>query len=250
MALNRTTTDEESRIIKLNRSLAHLKLGLYDKAIEDAGELNNDAQRSEKGFYRAACAMSGLRRFKDCQRTIQVLLDHYPDCGPVKTALARTQRLLEEQEYGEYDYSSMYKAAQITPPCLDNATYIGPVEIKGSDGRGRGLFATKDIAAGDLLLCEKAFAHCFAANEAEQDSSNISTRTAILMNIETKRGYMGAQADLITLVVRKLHDNPSLIPVYNSLYHSGYTPVKETCVDGDPIVDTWVSSSILHYLFL
>lgn len=211
---------------------------MYDKAIEDASESSDDVQRSEKGLYRAACAMSALGRYRESFKTLEVLLAHYPNCGPAKQELARIQRLLREQNHGDYDYKAMYKAAQDTPPCLDNATYVGPLKLEKSEGCGRGLFATKDIAVGGLLLCEKAFAYCFAANEAPGDSSKVTSRTALLMNTHTGRATMGAQADLITLIVQKLHKNPSLISVYKSLYHGDYTPVKETSVDGFPIVDT------------
>lgn len=202
-----------------------------------------DAPQSEKVFYRVACAMSGLSRFQECLETLQRLLAEHPDCGPAKKELARTQRLLREQIHGEYDYKAMYEASKDTPPYLDNATYIGPVETKNSDCRGRGLFATRNIAAGELLLCEKAFAHCFAAHEADRDNSKVFSRTTLLMDTQTNRAYMGAQADLITQIVWTLHRNPSLMPKYNSLYHGDYVPVKETSVDGMPIIDTYVSLS-------
>lgn len=221
--------------------MAHLKLGFYERAIGDAGDLNKDAQLSEKGFYRAACAMSGLGKYQECLETLQALLSYHPDCESAKNELVRTQRLLKEQNDGEYDYKAMYGAAKITPPCLDNATYTGPVEIKNSHGRGRGMFATKDIAAGELILCEKAFAHCFAANEAGKDSRRVSSRTALLMDSHTNRAYMGAQADLITQIIWILQRNPSLMHKYNSLYHGDYVTVKESSVDGMPVIDTYVS---------
>lgn len=207
-----------------------------------------DAQLSEKAFYRVACAMSGLGRFSECLETLEVLLAHHPECEPAKKELARTQRLSREQARGEYDYKAMYEAAKDTPPCLDNATYIGPVEIKDSNGHGRGLFATEDIAAGEILLCEKAFAHCFAANEADKDNSNVSSRTTLLMDTQTNRAYMGAQADLITRIIWTLQKNPSLMPKYNSLYHGDYVPVKEASVDGMPVIDTYVSLSALPHI--
>lgn len=111
-------------------------------------------------------------------------------------------------------------------------------EVKDSAGRGRGLFARQDIGTGALLLCEKTFAYCFATNGEGQDVSPYASRTALLMNTETKRGHIGTQADLITVIIQKLHDNPSLMPAYTALYHKNYTPVKETIVDGAPIIDT------------
>ena len=39
---------------------------------------------------------------------------------------------------------------------LDAANFIGPIEIKWSPGKGRGLFLTRDVRAGELLLVEDA----------------------------------------------------------------------------------------------
>ncbi|KAF6222448.1 hypothetical protein HO133_001534 [Letharia lupina] len=41
--------------------------------------------------------------------------------------------------------------------CFDKATHGGPVTIKMTEAHGHGLFATRDVAARDPPLCEKAF---------------------------------------------------------------------------------------------
>lgn len=128
----------------------------------------------------------------------------------------------------------MYKAAEGTPPYLDNATYTGPVVIKTSKGRGRGLFTTRTVIAGELLLCEKAFSHCFASKEEEASSS----KTSFLLNIHSKRACLGTQVGLITATVQEMLRNPSLTPSFTSLHHGDYKPTKETEVDGLPVVDT------------
>jgi hypothetical protein len=46
------------------------------------------------------------------------------------------------------------QAHKLRPPCLNHATYVGPVSIKAAGSRGRGLFTTKEVKAGDLLLVE------------------------------------------------------------------------------------------------
>ena len=148
----------------------------------------------------------------------------------------RTEYRLKEQEYGYYDFKSMYKAAKNTPPHLDCATYLGPVAVKSSENRGRGLFTTKDVVAGEMLLCEKAFSYCWADARDNQDGS----KTSLLMNTTTDRMVMGTQPDLITTTVQKLYRNPSLIPAFNSLHHGDYKPVEATRVDGSAVVDTCV----------
>lgn len=146
----------------------------------------------------------------------------------------RTEKRLSEQEKGEYDFKAMYKAAEDTPPYLDNATYIGPVIIKNSKGRGRGLFTTRAVVAGELLLCEKAFSYCFASREENTGSS----KTSMLINTQTKRVTMGTQAELITATAQKMMRNPTLAPSFIALHHGDYKPVKETEVDGQPVIDT------------
>lgn len=98
------------------------------------------------------------------------------------------------------------EAKKLCPPHLDHATYIGLVAARETGSRGRGLFTTKEVKAGDLLLCEKAFAHAFVDVENEKASAS----TCLLLNMETERMTMRAQADLLGMIVRKLHGNPPL----------------------------------------
>lgn len=42
---------------------------------------------------------------------------------------------------------------------LDHATFMGPISIRTTDGRGHGLFTTAPVKVGDLLLYKKAFAY-------------------------------------------------------------------------------------------
>lgn len=239
--LHCAATTEEIQTIKLNRSFANLKLRRYDDALADATNLSREYQVSEKGVYRAACSLYELQRFQDCRETLTTLLDNYPNNAEAKEQLLRTEKRLGEQEIGEYDFNVMYKAAEETPPYLDTATYAGPVAIKTSEGRGRGLFTTRAVVAGELLLCEKAFSYCFASKEERA----ISSKTSMLMNTHTKRGTMGTQASLITATVQKLLRNPSLMPSFTALYHGDYKPVRETEVDGSPLVDTFLIERII-----
>ena len=232
-------------MIKLNRSLANLKLGNYDQGLEDAGELTAAYQKSEKGFYRAARCLYELARFQECHDVLKLLLEHHPHCAEAKKEIARTESRLIEQQHAGFDFQIMHEMAKINPPRLDCATYLGPVAIKASGGRGRGLFTTKDVVAGELLLCEKAFAYCWADTGGGQTSS----KTSLLMNCYTNRAFMGTQADMITEIVQKTYHNPSLMPSFTSLHHGDYKPVKETIVDGVPIVDTYVVFASICWLF-
>lgn len=108
--------------------------------------------------------------------------------------------------------------------------------VKISPDRGRGLFTTKAVKAGELLLCEKAFAHCYAGSSEE--SSKDGSKINLLVNIHTNRMTIGTQSDLITAIVQKLWRNPSLLSEFATLHHGSYEPVCVTEVDGKPVIDT------------
>jgi hypothetical protein len=124
-------------------------------------------------------------------------------------------------------------AQEPRPPQLDYATYIGPVEVSSVANKGRGLFITKAVRAGDLLLCEKASSYAWVDGQAGE-----SSRSNILLSNDTGRRFAGGQADLITMVVQKLHHNTCLDREFRTLYHDGYESVNTFLVDGEPIVDT------------
>ena len=202
---------------------------MLDARHTPAGEI------SEKGLFRAALAFYGLAKFQDCGETLELLLQKYPTNAVARKELSRVQDRLREQSRGEYDFKSMYEATKVMPLSLDNATYLGPVEINASVGRGRGLFSTRAVKAGELLLCEKAFSHCYA------DEKGKPSRNSLLMDTDTDRMTMGTSGYLITEIVQQLHRNPSQIPSYLSLHHGSYQPTLTDQVDGQPVIDTYVT---------
>jgi len=159
----------------------------------------------------------------------------YPGNFEAKAQFTRAIGRLAEQEHGRYRFKELYmEATKLRPPHLDHSTYVGPVSVRASGSRGRGLFTTEAVKAGDLLLCEKAFAHAFVDTEKEGHSQNV----AILINAETDTATMGAQAELIRMVVQKLYRNPSLASVVTDLHHGSYKPASGYEVDNTPLVDT------------
>jgi hypothetical protein len=236
-ALSCPTTAEESKTIKLNRALACLKNEYFDAALEDTNCLKAPSDASEKALYRAGQALYQLGRFSDCHEILKLLSSRYPDNRNARVDLRRVSCRMEEQSRGTYDFEAIHEqVSRLRPPHLDHATYTGPIIIKPSDGRGRGWFTTEAVKAGDLLLCEKVFAHCFA-DPTDKDRTNQSA-ISLLVNLGTKRMTMGTQVDLITKIAQKLWRNPSLISEFTSLHHGSYVPVDVGEADGKPIVDT------------
>ena len=168
---------------------------------------------------------------------LEQLCTNFPHNSEASTFLERAQSRSVEQKSGVYNFKQL-QANVNTPrsPHLDHATYIGPVEVRQTESKGRGLFVTKDVKAGDLLLCEKAFGHAYAGEDA--DGGNVaSSSISPLINPGTGQGFKGAQAELIKLTVQKLYRNPSLAPAFTTLYHGNYEGVS-TSMDGKPVVDT------------
>ena len=225
--------------MRLNRALAYLKDEYFDAALADTSCLASSSDAPEKALYRAGQALYQLGRFSECQNILTLLCKKYPNNADAAKELTRVRCRLGEQKNGTYDFKAIYEeASKLRPPHLDHATFIGPVTIKASKGRGRGLFTTKTVKAGDLVLCEKAFAHCYA-NTKEENSAN-SSKISLLLNMHTNRMSVGTQSDLITTIVQKLWRNPSFLPEFTALHHGSYKPVDVTEVDGKPIIDTYV----------
>ncbi len=238
-ALGCPASIQEWKTVRLNRALAYLKNEYFDAALIDTGCPTSPSDAPEKALYRAGQALYRLGRFSECQEILTLLCKKYSNIGEAAVELTRVGCRLEEQQSGTYNFKAMYEqVSKLRPPHLDHATFIGPVTIKASKGRGRGLFTTKAVKAGDLILCEKAFAHCYA-DAAEENAVN-SSKISLLINVQTSQMSMGTQSDLITTVVQKLWRNPSLLPDFTSLHHGSYMPVDATGVDGNPIIDTYV----------
>ena len=199
------------------------------------------SELSEKGLFRKAQALYQLRRFKESCEIHATLAEKYPDNTQAAHEYSRASARLMEQDSGKYEFRKMVlEAKKRRPPTLDRATYIGPVTVKQTQSHGRGLFTTEAVKAGDLLLCEKAFAHAFHDKDTSQD-------LRLLLNVDMNEATIGTQAELIELITQKLHKNPSLIPDFVDLHHGTYKSVDVLEVDGIPIVDTYVTALLFWY---
>lgn len=169
---------------------------------------------------------------------LEQLCDKFSRNGEASVFLGRAQSRTVEQKSGVYNFKELQAdAKKLRPPHLDHATYIGPVEIRQTESKGRGLFVTKAVKAGELLLCEKAFSHAHADKAASDGNVNIS-KMNLLIDPETGQTLIGARADLIKLTVQKLYRNPSLAQAFTALCHGNYEKASTSALDGEPIVDT------------
>lgn len=235
-ALSQSVNSCEIDVIKRNRSLAYLKIRRYDAALSDTGFPDFGDEHSEKALFRAAEALYHLTRFEECCKVLEMLRKDFPDNKQAIVVLDRARRRRAEKVSGNFDFKLLQaEAKKYRPPHLDHATYVGPVEVRRTISKGRGLFVTKPIKVGDLILCEKAFSHAYV-----DDTDNANASLTFLMNPETNKGFMGGQADLIRMIVQKLYNNPSMASSFTELHHGTYRAANVPYVDEQPVVDTYV----------
>ena len=189
------------------------------------------SETSEKALFRKAQALYYLRRFRECCETHKLLAEKYPENALAKHEFQRASSCLAEENTGKYKFKEMIlEAKKLRPPHLEHGTYIGPVAIKDTQTRGRGLFTTRAVKAGDLLLCEKAFAHAFHDEDKPGDLT-------LLLNVDTNRITLGTHGQLIEVIAQKLHRNPSLVSKFIDLCHGSHETF-DIHADGQPVIDT------------
>lgn len=218
----------------LNRCYARISVQCFDTALEDANAILKHSANNEKALFRKAEALYHLRQFKDTQKTLDQLTTLFPDN---KLAHQRSERVRDrlQEEAGNYDFPAMLEGTS-QPTRLDRASFIGCIEVRPCKvtSRGRGLFLTKPVKVGELLLCEKAF-------------------TVSLMSIHENidqglpgHGLDTARNDMYKDCVFQLHRNASQMPSFTEL-HSGGSKAKQIIVDGQHIIDGYVSG--VHLTF-
>ena len=218
-------------LAQLNRALTFLRSHRFDAALSDVEDVLQTSELSEKALFRKAQALYQLRRFKESCETHAVLAEKYPKNTMAAHEYKRASARLVEQRSGKFEFKKMIlEAKKRQPPTLDRGTYIGPVTVKQTQSHGKGLFTTEAVKAGDLLFCEKAFAHAF---HYENGSKNLR----LLLNVDTDKATIGTQGELIGLIVQKLYKNPSLLPGFVDLHHGTYKSVDVLEMDAIPVID-------------
>ncbi|KID83169.1 TPR domain protein [Metarhizium guizhouense ARSEF 977] len=238
-AIKAAVAADDERLAYLNRSLANLRLGHPEKALSDAVRGSHPGLTSEKGLFRQARALYELGEFGRCMERLNQLLESHLGNEDAHKELIRAKARLDEQQSGKYAFGHLYKQARRTPPLLEFATYSLIVEVRKSPGRGRGLFTTRAVSAGEVLLCEKAFAYSYAGDDDAADQSQM------LMNLSTKRMTVGGQARLLTQIIQKLYHNPQMSSAFKDLHHGDYKAVGVSEADGTPVVDSFLVEKVI-----
>ena len=122
---------------------------------------------------------------------------------------------------GMINFTSMIQQADKNPFKVNQETYIGPVEIRKCDdiARGRGLFLTKDVKVGDVLICEKAFATVSVCPEkATALALTSGGRPLDTQNMTQEILYQHLADECFSMMA----GNPSLVAKFNDLCSGAY----------------------------
>ncbi|KAL9562488.1 hypothetical protein ACKAV7_013571 [Fusarium commune] len=232
LALNTAELPDEKQQALLGRSDIHLKLDRPRQALLDAIEGDGLTTSTEESLLLQARAIYHLGKFEECLQKLRALTKVFPKSVPAWSLKLYIDKRLKEQNDGAYAFDNMLIDAQETTPLIGCATFSSLVEIRVVPGRGKGLFLTKDVYAGDLILCETAFLYYFMDDEKSNETY------PILLNMSSKELTSGGSVHLWPQVTQKLFHNPEHIFTIQELFHGDHKKLQITECDGSPVVDS------------
>ncbi|RKU47094.1 hypothetical protein DL546_001752 [Coniochaeta pulveracea] len=231
------TNADLARDLSRNRAHVNLLLDRLDEAKTDATAslIGKDDQRSKdldsKAFFRAGSAAYSLGEYQEAKDFFDERLKLMPDNKEATAFLKRIRRRLHEQETGSHDLKKIRAGLSRARPRVDAATFTRNTRVGESTRRGRGLFATRDIAAGEIVMCEKAFCVVWG-----HESAALTAMTYDLRDDRIRVSPVG----LSKSIVQKLLSNPSQIERVMDLHgdYQGDGKAASSTEDG-PVVDTF-----------
>ncbi|KAF2122993.1 hypothetical protein BDV96DRAFT_481710 [Lophiotrema nucula] len=229
---------ELTRDLHRNRALINLQLDQLDDAKTDAiasligAEDERSKQLDSKAYSRAGSAAYNLGEYAEAKRYFSEQDRLTPGDKEARVWLRRIEKRLREQSSGIYEWTAIRAGVSRTRPRVDATSHISNIEVKESEGRGRGLFATRSIPAGDVVMCEKAFCVIWG-HERE-------ALTAMTYDMRDDRIRV-SPVGLTKAVVEKLLDNPSRIQQVMDLYgdYQGAGTASATKTDEGPVIDAF-----------
>lgn len=185
-----------------------------------------------KARFRLASALYGLGKYEEAR-------DLFNTCGTdvSKPALQRIEVRLMEQNKGKYQLGPIRKHIdpsnkQLTGYKVDAASYTRLTEVKDAGEAGRGLFATKAIYTGEIVLCEKAYGVSITPPDDK--------RVHCIIDVTKRRFKLASGEPLLVQTIQKMCRNPLSADKLFDLYSGDYRKVSGvgTKVDKNLVIDT------------
>jgi len=221
-----------------NRSHVRLTLGRYEGAVTDAvaalTHLSDDQHKKldAKACFRAALASYSLKHYEKAVAFLGDQLELCPGDKDGALLLKRTEDRLREQHDGCYDIANIQKSLPWEPR-VDAADFIINTTIKSSGAeRGRGLFATRNIQPGDLIMAETSFCCVWRREDANLSALECNASTPN----EAHPSYVGLWRSAVNEVDKNPLRGADLMQLHGNYKGIG-TQVNE--VDGVAVVDAF-----------
>jgi hypothetical protein len=156
------SSDEQKLLLHLNRSQTHLFLNNYASAYRDSTTVlslldlgvEGPAQTKFKAVLRQARALEGLRKLDmaDAAYGLVIKLDSSSSDG--RAGKKRVAKMLEQGRTGKFDGFASDATRLSEEDDSSTGDFFGPIKVVEieSRGGGRGVVATRDIAAGETVL--------------------------------------------------------------------------------------------------
>ena len=216
----------DAAVLLLNRAEAYLRMNYYTGALCDAQRVLSiegtpDAHVG-KAVFRLAKAHYGRGEYAAAQDTFVRWKNTHSDDSAADSWIERCRARQSEQSTGQYDWPSLFRTAKHKIR-LDVADYTGAMEVRTMEqrGGGRGVVATKDLRAGDLLVCQrtrmlrsdltltvsqmvtKPFVSVY-------DSDLPKDRVVMTLDLISNMSRERTDAALLARIIEKLYGNPDL----------------------------------------
>ncbi|KAL7271544.1 hypothetical protein RUND412_005698 [Rhizina undulata] len=154
-----------------NRAIAARCGNLIDMALNDSQEAVRLDPKNPKNLLQLSKSLYMARDFPSATPHLKTLLSLDPKNPEAKSLLNRCQTRQKEAKTGIYPFADMAKQFRSTMNTyFDVADYTGPVEVIITEEFGRGLYTTKEVKVGELLLVSKAMSMIYnAPGEEDRD---------------------------------------------------------------------------------
>lgn len=192
-----------------NRSAAYLKLFNYNLALADAQSVLDIDKEHVKCIFRKANALFAMARYEDAvsflsNASMEISKENLKIMDDL---VSKGKTFIAQSQTGDYPWKDIFKNDK-QDHCLDLAEYAGTIIVKDSPNKGRGLFATETIKAGQLILASRAFAHVVVSNQV-----------GIFLNSKGEKFLKSrSQTQLVTSIAQILNDCPERSSEFYSLY--------------------------------
>ncbi|KAL1851355.1 hypothetical protein Daus18300_012601 [Diaporthe australafricana] len=247
--INDADADPDLRLtLHRNRAQVRLNLGQYELAATDAlasviagyGLSHQAITQNVKSYFRAGQAHYRLGDFSLAKDYLDRASRLHPMDETVAMHLEACKIRISEQKSGKYDFTAMAQSATSSHKKLDHADFTNKTKVASAGKCGRGLFATKNIKCGIVIMVEKAFQVVFEDKDSKESS--------MLINTNTDQVDIGTQAERLFGLVDKMRHNPKQASRYLDLFDGGNFKSKEfKNADGDVVLDVFQVQAIAQY---